>query len=87
MWDELVGLLADFGSAVLTGVDASGYPFSLRCQPEPDGVAQVLRVRVPQYANIQPGPAGLKAARRPLPTPPESDSTDRLVRNPGVGPR
>jgi hypothetical protein len=59
MWDELVNLMADFGSAVLAGPDASGYPFSLRCQPEPDAAAHVLRVRVPAYANIRPGPAGL----------------------------
>ena len=59
MWDELVKQLGDFASAVLTGADASGYPFSIRCRPEPDAVAQALRVRVPEYANIQAGPAGL----------------------------
>ena len=59
MWDEIMKHLADFSSAVLTGVDQAGYPFSVRCKPEPDADEQVLRVQVPEYTNIQPGPAGL----------------------------
>jgi hypothetical protein len=59
MWNELVKHLADFSSAVLTGVNSSGYPFSMRCEPETDASNQVLRVQVPEYTNIQPGPAGL----------------------------
>ena len=34
MWDEIVGQLADFTTAVVTGVDDTGYPFSLRCKPD-----------------------------------------------------
>jgi hypothetical protein len=59
MWDEIVKHLVDFSSAVLTGVDKAGYPFSVRCKPEPDLVEQVLQVQVPEYTNIQPGSAGL----------------------------
>ena len=59
MWDNLLKLLAGFSSGVLTGVDASGYPYSMRCRPEPDAAAQGLRLKVPDYAGIQPGPAGL----------------------------
>lgn len=59
MWDEIVKHLADFSSALLTGVDEAGYPFSVRCRPEPDVDEQVLRVQVPEYTNIQPGSAGL----------------------------
>lgn len=59
MWDELVKYLSTYRSAVVTGIDPSGYPFSVRCQPEPDAGVRVLRVVVPEYANIQPGPAGL----------------------------
>ena len=51
--------LADFPNAVLTGVDSAGYPFSVRCKPEPDAGAQVLRVQLPDGTGIQPGPAGL----------------------------
>jgi len=31
MWDEMLGHLPDFESAVLTGIDAEGYPYSVRC--------------------------------------------------------
>jgi hypothetical protein len=59
LWDEIVKHLVDFSSAVLTGVDEAGYPFSVRCKPEPDNSAQVLRVQLPEDTCIQPGPAGL----------------------------
>ena len=59
MWHEIVKEMADFPSAVLTGTDASGYPFSIRCNPEPEAAAQVLRVEMPSYVQIQPGPASL----------------------------
>lgn len=59
MWDDIVKHLVDFSNAVLTGVDEAGYPFSVRCKPEPDSGEQALHVQMPEYANIQPGPAGL----------------------------
>ena len=59
MWDDVVNNLAEYRSAVLTGVDTSGYPFSVRCNPEPDASAQVLRVQLANGVGIQPGPAGL----------------------------
>lgn len=59
MWDDIVKHLPDFPSAVLSGVDAAGYPFSLRCNPEPDAAGQVLHVQVPEYVDVQPGPASL----------------------------
>jgi hypothetical protein len=59
MWTEIVKEMADFSTAVLTSVDASGYPFSIRCKPNPDSVAQVLRVQIPEYIQFKPGPAGL----------------------------
>lgn len=59
MWDEIEKQLMDFSSAVLTGIDEAGHPFSVRCKPEPDAAEQVLHVQVPEYTNIQPGPAGL----------------------------
>lgn len=57
MWTELVHELEDFSTAVVTCVDATGYPFSLRCRPEPDDTTQALHVQVPDYAKFQPGPA------------------------------
>ena len=61
MWDEIVEHLPDFGSAVLTGLDPEGYPYSVRCRPDPD--ARVLRVRLPGYVPIRPGPASLLCHR------------------------
>jgi len=63
MWDDIKKYLPDFESAVLTGVDAEGYPFSVRCQPEADDAAQVLRVQLPAGIPLQPGPAGLLCHR------------------------
>ena len=57
MWDDITNHLPDFESAVITGVDADGYPFSVRCWPYPDDAARVLRVQVGTL--IQPGPASL----------------------------
>jgi hypothetical protein len=59
MWDDIAKHLLDFESAVLTSVDAEGYPFSVRCRPEPDEVAQALRIHLPAGTPIQPGLAGL----------------------------
>ncbi len=59
MWRELVKNLGTFTSAVVTGVDSSGYPYSVRCTPQIDHARQCLRVQLPPDAAIQPGPAGL----------------------------
>ncbi len=63
MWDELVKHLGRFQSAVLTGVDGSGYPFSIRCQPRPDALTQTLRLDLPDGVLLQPGPASLLCHR------------------------
>jgi hypothetical protein len=59
MWDRLVKYLATFSSAVITGMDAEGYPFSVRCTPRIDHAQQVLRIEIPADVPIQRGPAGL----------------------------
>lgn len=59
MWNEIGKYLPRFASAVLTGVDADGYPVSVRCQPQLDAAAQVVRLRAPADLGIQPGPAAL----------------------------
>lgn len=59
MWDEMAGLLATFESGVLTGLDPEGYPYSVRCRPEVDRTARVLRIKLPGYAPVQAGPASL----------------------------
>ena len=59
MWSEIVSNLAKFSSAVLSGTDAQGYPFSIRCTPEVDQAGQVLRLNLSASVPIQPGPASL----------------------------
>lgn len=63
MWDEIVEHLSDFESAVLTGLDAEGYPYSVRCRPRPDPATRVLRISLPDYAPVEPGPASLLCHR------------------------
>jgi hypothetical protein len=55
MWPEIVKRLPRFASAVLTGLDGSGDPVSVRCQPTLDHHAQVLRVAVPERLGIVSG--------------------------------
>lgn len=56
---ELEQYMRPFTDAVLTGVDAQGYPVSLRCQPQIDGTASTLRIQLPVDIQIMPGAAGL----------------------------
>jgi hypothetical protein len=59
MWGEIEKYLPQFSSAVLTAVDAQGYPVSVRCQPRPDATAQILHISIPANLEMQPGPTGL----------------------------
>ncbi len=59
MWDEIAEHLPGFESAVLTGLDAEGYPYSVRCRPRTDPVRRVLRVRLFEGIPVRPGPASL----------------------------
>lgn len=59
MWDKIVKYLVEFQSAVLTAIDADGYPYSIRCQPEIDALAHVLRISTTAQHPIAAGPAGL----------------------------
>jgi hypothetical protein len=44
MWDDIMAGLAEHQDAVLTGVDARGYPFSIRCKPVADQAQELLRI-------------------------------------------
>jgi hypothetical protein len=59
MWADVRRQLPRFSSPVLTGVDGDGYPVSIRCQPSLDDGQQVLRVSLPGWTRIRPGPASL----------------------------
>jgi hypothetical protein len=59
MWAEIVKQAATFHSAVISGLDAEGYPCSARCTPEPEHGAQVWRVTIGSGVEFQPGVANL----------------------------
>lgn len=60
MWAEITGHLYQFESAVLSGLDEEGYPFSVRCRPYPDASsAEVLKIWLPPGTPVRPGPASL----------------------------
>jgi hypothetical protein len=61
--NEIAKHLGEFGSAVLSWVDSTGYPFSLRCHPVVDEAKQVLSLDLPSYAPATSGPAGLLCHR------------------------
>jgi hypothetical protein len=63
MWGEILRNVTLYPSAVLTGRDADGYPYSVRCTPRPDLAARAFRVALPPETPIQPGPAGLLCHR------------------------
>jgi hypothetical protein len=59
MWNEIRRYLRMYPSAVLTGLDADGRPFSTRCQPKMDETARVLRMGVPATAELVAGAASI----------------------------
>jgi hypothetical protein len=59
MWPEIQRYLREYPSAVLSGIDSSGYPFSIRCQPLPDQTEEVLRIARLPTVDLAEGPASL----------------------------
>jgi hypothetical protein len=60
--DETYAAVRTFdGSAVLTVVDAAGYPVSFRCRPEPAADPAALEVALPSWLTVERGPACLMA--------------------------
>jgi len=59
MWAEIAQTLPSYCSAVLTGVDANGYPFSIRCRPQIDQSRQRILVDIAPTLPFEPGPASL----------------------------
>jgi hypothetical protein len=59
MWAEIEKYLPLFESAVLNASDGEGYPYSVRCHPEPDRPAEVLRLDLAEDVSVGPGPASL----------------------------
>ncbi len=60
MWDEILDALEAHDSALLTGFDENGFPFSVRCMPMADRKNRRLTIELPRNADqIQPGKASL----------------------------
>jgi hypothetical protein len=57
-WERLLGQLARYDSAVLNGLDADGYPYSVRCHPQPDAATRTLLL-ADVVAPLRDGPASL----------------------------
>ena len=57
MWTDITHYLPKFKSTVLTGLDAAGNPYSLRCRPSPDSISQTLRLSLPDDIPLKNGPA------------------------------
>jgi hypothetical protein len=55
MWTDFVKHLGTFSSAVLTGLDKHGYPYSIRCQPVIDHARKVLVIHPSEGIEILPG--------------------------------
>jgi hypothetical protein len=60
MWTDLVRQVQHYPTAVLTVIDHAGYPLSIRCHPQIDRDAYVLRIApAPGIGAVRPGPASL----------------------------
>ena len=55
---KLVSEIATYPSAVLNGRDGAGYPYSVRCHPQPDAATRTLLLP-DAAAPLTEGPAGL----------------------------
>jgi hypothetical protein len=59
MWAEIEKYLPQFETAVLNVRDGEGYPYSVRCQPERDRLAGILRLGLAEGTIVGTGPASL----------------------------
>jgi len=59
MWTEIERYLPRFESAVLNVRDGDGYPYSIRCRPEQDRQAGILRLDLAEGTIVGLGPASL----------------------------
>ena len=57
MWAEIRRYLRRYPSAVLSGRDSTGRPYSLRCEPVLDDATHVLRIASPPGGELANGPA------------------------------
>jgi len=62
-WPDILHYSREYQSAVITGLDVGGYPWSWRCRPSPDEAEKTLRLAFPNGiapTDVRaPGPACL----------------------------
>jgi len=59
IWDDIIKLMADYDETIITGVDGNGYPVSVRCKPQLDHDARIVRCEIPDNLGLQAGQASL----------------------------
>lgn len=59
MWKQLERYLPEFPTAVLSGRDAAGDPYSIRCRPVLEPAQQRVRIALPPDVSLRPGAACL----------------------------
>lgn len=59
MWDKLLQQASRFTNGVLNARDSTGYPVSVRTPITADHEQHVFHLRVPDEAEVMPGPASL----------------------------
>jgi hypothetical protein len=59
VWAEIEKHLPQFETAVLNARDTEGYPYSVRCRPEQDPPAGILRLDFAEGIDARPGFASL----------------------------
>lgn len=59
LFDEVVQITASYPNGVLSVIDETGYPLSVRCQPRADAQEQGLYITLPDRLPIQAGAASL----------------------------
>lgn len=59
MWAEIRRYLRKYPSAVLSGLDSTGHPFSLRCHPLMDETELALRIAKVPTVDLAEGPASI----------------------------
>lgn len=59
LFDEVSDIFERYDSAVLTYVEANGYPLSIRCQPIPDKNTKTLSLSLARGVDIPAGEASL----------------------------
>jgi hypothetical protein len=59
VWDEILDALELHDSALLSGCDANGFPFNVRCVPTAETRTRRIALDIPDQAGIVPGKASL----------------------------